>query len=485
MDDTHGAQNSLPVEEAGTVEISQQQEQLEYGKARPHMDMFSSGEVIKVMPDTANWQTSSQVRFVINGGNVETFFSPKVTLYMDYTIVKPDNKDYTEDDLKNILAWPEGNMSHGIWKEVKLATNKDLAQTQYPYASASHIQMMLGAKKNGIEELVTESGLPLLNPDKFYTQKQMEHAAIDETGDLDSNPYQLDMRTLMKRPNHVYSMEPLHYANQTNRLLPPNMHMTLTLVRGAREHFFRKTHEAPTPSIRFNALYLYVQTLVPTPQMTDQIIATIAKMEKIQYPIKRTTYTTMQCNNMATTNHRYPTMIAGDIPSRVALGFVCNASTGDGSFAHPSYAYINPGIKKIRLKYAGKYYPNDEGYLFPTFAANVEKGNEAVVQDSMDVHTFRRMFKTFQDIDPTNKLSYDKTDFFSNTRTLFFFDMTASRSAAALQNVQENDRAGQVELEFELENAVPTQCNVVIYQEFKSNMGFQGVTMDPMYEWLI
>lgn len=237
------------------------------------------------------------------------------------------------------------------------------------------------------------------------------------------------------------------------------------------------------PTIHIEDAYFLDKTFKMSPEMANSLAQNIFRNKnEIVIPITRPvlTETELGRGNSVYMNK----VLQGTIPHRMAFCFVNNRAWRAESSTQNPYVYQYLGIKKFKLHFGNKTWPNKDGYEFMDIPAKAPPYSPAELDQIIlrNWTVFRDNMKVFAGERKDKDLVLNARDWFTHSFILCV-DMTPLASSAEMEHVAFPRLEGFLDVEIEFVHELRDVYTMVMLSEYTNQYNITVPTFQVMRDW--
>ena len=390
------------------------------------------GDLIAHRPVSA-LDDSGPIEFTIPGNPDQYIDLSRTRLYLKIRIIKQDG---TRIGAQEKVA-PVCNLVHSLFSQVDVKLKDTLVSSSfntYPYKS--YLEDLLTTGRDAARSHKTSA---LWYPDSGEFNETDPQANTENYGFLTRQEFTSGSKhvELMARPHVDLFQQP--------KYLIPGVDMSLKFIRAPPSFYLMADGNFKLEILDSK---LYVRRVKINPALALAHTGAMEKGQIAQYPLRRGTVTTCTIAQGSLSFHK-DTLISGQMPRRVIIGFVSNAAFNGGNKANP-FNFRHFGLNFLSLSRGNQNFPSQP--LTPDFANSIYLRAYDGLCSALGVSEEDRGFLI-------NRQNY------SSGFTLYAFDLTADQCEGAHSDPV---TYGNLKIEVHFAAGLNRPVNLIAYCEFDS-----------------
>ena len=432
-------------------------------------------EIMTYRPSTANWEESNEIQVRIGCTDEHWLDLQSLRLHLDFVIKKKDGQDYTAV-VKDQKTYITSNLIPMLFSKIDVELDHTkMMINNCNYGLASAMLRILNNSSKEADFLKTSEYYQshLANPNtETYTTADTNDDIPEETEENYSWRWELiDVGLKVS-----VEMEIFHYFLQQPKKLPPAVKFALKFTRNKSEKIFNwhSDLDANPPIVSFLDFYVRMKRVRLDADATVQRLDSItSKNAVVDMPITR--YTTQTITIPKLTYVNITPLLSGNIPRRLAIGFVRNEAVSDsGHKRFDSLYFEDLGIERLFIKYDNKVYPKEGGY---TLDQNALEGRQKKMAHRK---IYMEVMRTWRGTHFDSELTFDQWQTLYN---LYTFDLTPNMKSYNSLNYEQMKMIGDLSLEIIFKDAPRNDYSLVMLCEYNNTLSIDMQSMTPIFDF--
>ena len=406
----------------------------------PTMTVMNETQWIEYHPIASIEGNQAPLEFVVPAHADHFLDLSQSQLYLKFKLTKSDGTNL-EADTKVV---PVNNFMHSMFSNIDLYVNNKLITSSmdtYPYRA--YLETLLSYGHDTKTHHLAAS-------DMWYVDQAGKMTDTDVTAN-DSNTGLLSRYRVTSESKSVEMMSRLRLdLCMQDKYLLNGCELRFRLNRASPNFCLFAAAGVDTPKIKLEAARLFIRQVQLQPKISNDI-QQLLKHTPAKYPIRRAevkTFTIGTGMRSKIEDH----LFQGQLPKRVFIGMVTNQAFNGNINANP-FMFHHFNLSKLEV--------SCDGHAIHSRAFEPDFGHDHYLRSYMSV--FQALGAQAMTHSPD--ITYED---YKNGFTFWGFDLTPDQGAD--EGHQHPIRTGNLRVELQFAEALPTTVNVIAYAEFDSQI---------------